>query len=664
MSAVRYTLTADPRDVLSVKSTSGQDLIEALIKVVRGVGGSTEGVVEGRSFNSVTLSFPPESAPAREVIEEAGKKLCRELKIRDVHISESASESAAPGAASDPAPQAAPAAPAAEPAPARQKKKPYEEILSLVGAEEIKAWAAKIDALPDPAPDPAARAAALTGMGYLLAVDPGNGCSTILRLMGRLLAEKLGRRDVKVNESFLEFKEDRDGLRPLEEHVEMLREGAEHGKLYLFALHLDAYLSRLHTHRFTEFLRKLRKAGDLAAFVFVVPYLEDGVLHRIKQDLQDTTVVRTLRVRPYSDSDLICFFERYFSERGKSVSRESHAYLLKKVAAEKRDGRFYGPDTVEKIGDEILYEKITGGRDSDTVTPDDVAAVLPEEAFDDGTPGLVQLEKLVALQQVKDKVRELCATIRFEKQNEKGRPRSMHMMFSGAPGTGKTAVARILGKILKEEGVLARGEFYEVTRKDLVGQYVGHTAPKTAEVCRMAYDSVLFIDEAYALADGSDRDYGKEAVSTLIAEMENHRDRLIVIFAGYEKELEKLFDMNPGLRDRVPHHVHFPNYSREELRDIFFTMIPAAFRYGDDFRECASRYFLGLSDEVMKSETFSNARFVRNVMERVISKASLRLFDAESEGGAVLLLPSDFELAVADAEFRDLAAKKRPVIGF
>ena len=180
----------------------------------------------------------------------------------------------------------------------------------------------------------------------------------------------------------------------------------------------------------------------------------------------------------------------------------------------------------------------------------------------------------------------------------------------------------------------------------------------------MAYGSVLFIDEAYALAGGSDKDYGTEAISTLIAEMENNRSRLGVIFAGYEKELEKLFALNPGLRDRIPYHLNFPNYSREELKDIFFSMIPKAFSYGEDFKARAEEYFRDLSDDIINNEHFSNARFVRNIVERVLSKATLRLSGLEGEEAKCLAV-SDFDLAISDAEFKDLSKKKyHTTIGF
>jgi len=222
-----------------------------------------------------------------------------------------------------------------------------------------------------------------------------------------------------------------------------------------------------------------------------------------------------------------------------------------------------------------------------------------------------------------------------------------------------------LGEILREEKILSVGGFYEVSRKDLVGSYVGHTAPKTAEVCKLAYGSVLFIDEAYTLDGGSENDYGKEAIGTLIAEMENKRDDLVVIFAGYDKELERLFDLNPGLRDRIPYRISFSNYNQEELKQIFYKMLPKEFACAEEFNRVVEEFFDGLSSELMQNENFSNARFVRNLVERVMSKAALRMQMDGQNSSELIFTESDFNLAISDSEFNKLNEKKKTTkIGF
>ena len=173
----------------------------------------------------------------------------------------------------------------------------------------------------------------------------------------------------------------------------------------------------------------------------------------------------------------------------------------------------------------------------------------------------------------------------------------MHMKFLGAPGTGKTTVARILGKALKEEGLLEKGNFFEYRGRDLCGQYIGQTATITKDICRKAYGSVLFIDEAYSLYKGKDneRDYGKEAVVTLMTEMENHPNDLLLIFAGYDDEMDMLMEANPGLSSRLPFTIRFDNYSSEELYHIFETMATKDFECEKALLDEAKKYFTTLT---------------------------------------------------------------------
>jgi len=231
------------------------------------------------------------------------------------------------------------------------------------------------------------------------------------------------------------------------------------------------------------------------------------------------------------------------------------------------------------------------------------------------------------------------------------------MMFTGNPGTGKTTVARILAQLMKEEGVLRKGYFYEITGRSLCGRYVGETAPKTSTYCRDAYGSVLFIDEAYSLNQGEGRDYGKEAVQTLIAEMENHRDDFCVIMAGYKDEMMQLLEVNPGLESRIPYVIDFPNYGREELEQIFFSMVNGNLAYEEGLKETVHNFFQSIPDEIMEDKTFSNARLVRNLFERAWGKAAYRRnLSGQQE---FVILREDLISATEEDEFKKLLEKDR-----
>ncbi len=240
---------------------------------------------------------------------------------------------------------------------------------------------------------------------------------------------------------------------------------------------------------------------------------------------------------------------------------------------------------------------------------------------------LYELDNLIGLSEVKKLVREIYAFIEIQRRRAHEKlntePLVLHMIFKGNPGTGKTTVARILGKILREIGVLNRGHLIEVERADLVGEYIGHTAQKTREQLKKAYGGILFIDEAYSLARGGEKDFGKECIDVLVKAMEDHKDELILILAGYQNEMETFLQTNPGLRSRFPIHIDFPDYNQQELLHIAEQL-------------CAKRqYTLTLDSQVLllkmllkqsnNNDNFGNARTVRNLIEKAIRYQAVRL---------------------------------------
>lgn len=242
--------------------------------------------------------------------------------------------------------------------------------------------------------------------------------------------------------------------------------------------------------------------------------------------------------------------------------------------------------------------------------------------------------ELVGLQPVKLRIRQIAALLLVERLREKAglstTPPSLHMCFTGRPGTGKTTVANRMAKILHQLGFVRRGHLVVATRDDLVGQYIGHTAPKTKEILQKASGGVLFIDEAYYLYRAeNERDYGQEAIEILLQYMEDRRDDLVVILAGYKDRMEKFFLSNPGMHSRIAQHIDFPDYTLEELVQIAELMTRRQmYAFDDQSRQAFSEY-LALR---INQPHFANARSVRNALDRIKLRQAIRLVEA---GGSV-----------------------------
>jgi probable Rubsico expression protein CbbX len=235
--------------------------------------------------------------------------------------------------------------------------------------------------------------------------------------------------------------------------------------------------------------------------------------------------------------------------------------------------------------------------------------------------------ELVGLAPVKTRISEIASLLVIERARQKlalvSQSPTLHMSFTGNPGTGKTTVALRMADLLHRLGFIRRGHLVSVTRDDLVGQYIGHTAPKTKEILKKAMGGVLFIDEAYYLyRPENERDYGQESIEILLQVMENQRDDLVVILAGYGDRMEKFFQSNPGFRSRIAHHIDFPDYSGDELMSIAERMLDALnFRFSAEGREAFVRY-IGAR---MRQPLFSNARSIRNALDRARLRQANRL---------------------------------------
>ena len=264
-----------------------------------------------------------------------------------------------------------------------------------------------------------------------------------------------------------------------------------------------------------------------------------------------------------------------------------------------------------------------------------------------GKPAFDELEELIGMDSIKKDVKELANFVQMQekrkKQGLKTVPVSRHLVFTGNPGTGKTTVARIIASIYKEIGVLSKGHMVETDRSSLVASYVGQTAPKTMDKIREAKGGVLFIDEAYTLAKDADKDFGQEAIDTLLKAMEDDRDEFVVIVAGYPDLMKKFINSNPGLESRFNKYIHFPDYNEDELHQIFVSMCDKyQYRIDTDADMVLKDKIQYLVDH--KGDNFANARTIRNMFEVIITNQATRLSTGDnSEGDMQLIIKEDVE---------------------
>jgi len=287
-----------------------------------------------------------------------------------------------------------------------------------------------------------------------------------------------------------------------------------------------------------------------------------------------------------------------------------------------------------------IAHQVPGSPDDDSA---DVSAFLHESQIMEVLQQLDQ--ELVGLTSVKTRIREIAALLIIDRMRRRleltARPPSLHMSFTGGPGTGKTTVAMRMATILHRLNYVRKGHLVAVTRDDLVGQYIGHTAPKTKEVLKRAMGGVLFIDEAYYLyRQENERDYGQEAIEILLQVMENQREDLVVVLAGYKDRMETFFQSNPGISSRIAHHLDFPDYSLDELLAIAQLMLAEQmYRFSPE----ALKAFEAYLKRRMQMSRFSNARSVRNAIDRARLRQANRLV---AKGGRI----SKMDLMSIEAE--------------
>ena len=324
----------------------------------------------------------------------------------------------------------------------------------------------------------------------------------------------------------------------------------------------------------------------------------------------------------YNTDELIQIYHSKIKKMGFECNEECNTELKKICTYFSQRKAFGNGRFVDKLIQETILKHAKNNKSIDKIDVEDIPTIRefnnstdPEETTEE------LLEKIIGLKDLKEKIKEFENYVKFIKEAEKKNinlpNQNMHMIFTGNPGTGKTTIARIMAKILYNAGIIQENKLIEVERKDLIGEYIGQTAPKTAEVIEKALGGILFIDEAYSLANETKQDYGGEAIATLIKAMEDHKGEFIVIFAGYKKEMGEFLNMNSGIASRIGYIFDFPDYTREELCEILYKKLEKS---NLKIEENAKKKVFEIMNYFCNVENIGNGRFADKVLQSIILK--------------------------------------------
>lgn len=458
----------------------------------------------------------------------------------------------------------------------------------------------------------------------------------------------------------------------LEMAKSMKDDATKKGAFAVIVCNLAEHIDNLNSIVFMKIMEKYATELKGTLLIFWIPYGSQAVRNQIESKLSNVMSARMIQIPPITKEMQIEYISQVLKEKEFVMSVDSRAAVEKWLKQKEESGSLKGFQTLENMCDELIYQKILvdGYTDMELnsiqVTTEDIERMLVVSSQKEDAYEL--LNELIGMTELKAKVRELVAQMKLQKElSDQGRKiekPSLHMAFVGNPGTGKTTLARIVGKIFQQEGLLKNGNFYERSGNEFLEGNISEMVRRMRKACKEAHGSVLFFDEAYGMAIGhSNGNTGDDIVPILIEEMENHRDNLCVIFAGYEDEMEAFFKSNSGLKSRVPHILHFPNYNKEELEEIFFQMVDGSFEYEAELKESLQAYLDGVSDEKLEEKEFSNARFVRNLYERVWGKAAYRINFSEDK--EIILKEVDLQAALDEEMFADMQDKQeKKRIGF
>ena len=529
----------------------------------------------------------------------------------------------------------------------KMRRQTLQEVEDLVGAEEFKAFCRELDQeLPVLAENGSLSLFRKTC--FLFSIDDGHGLTNAMEIFARFL---YGRRVISEASADEEFVLPEPIPKEVENQLnkawfELLRLA---GKNSLFLLDISRWTGRTGTPVFRNFLLNIVRDWPMGILVIRIPVLSDKQFRTVYENLSDLFLVRSVLFPPFGRKEQHELAGKIFTRYGFQTDASLWPVFDEKMAAEAADGIVHGIHTYRKVVQEMILtaqkSPLFKSRRK-PLTGEMVSRVLLSGPKAEEKDALAELETLVGLGEVKTLIPVIAKQIELSRNSGRLSGAALHMRFDGNPGTGKTTVARLLGRILASGGVLRRSRIVEKMGRDLVGIYVGETARITKSICEEAYGTILFIDEAYSLFRGrkDSGDFGREAMDVLITEMENHRDDLIVILAGYEEEMDHMFSGNPGLKSRVPYHIHFPNYTREELALIFKSMMESDGVGAEEGLYRAAEDFFGqIPDAAFKSPDFGNARLVRNIYQQAYGIAAVRLNVSRMED--IVISPEDFKKA-------------------
>lgn len=509
------------------------------------------------------------------------------------------------------------------------------ELNSIIGLEEIKEFIRTLNAqiqIEKKRLEAGFEVNSKQSLNMLFLGNSGTGKTYVARILAKLLKET----GFLLSDSFVET--DRSGL-----VAEYAGQTAQKTKnVFNTALGGVLFIDEAYS-------LSINNAFDREAIDTLVKLIEDnagniavilaGYKKEMSEFLNTNSGLRsrfnlTLEFPDYSIDELLLIIEKQAKDRGFIISLSAKNVIRGLIKSKKRIGEQNGnARMVRNILEDALRNQTKRLSLTDNYeSPEDLITLIesdftPEVSVDEFDLE-ARLSAIIGMESVKEYIRSLYSMLRVELARKQlgidvEQNQALHMIFTGNPGTGKTTMARIMGEVLHELGILATKNIVETDRAGLVAGYVGQTAIKTKSIISQALDGVLFIDEAYSLVSGENsNDFGKEAIDTLVKDMDDNRDRLVVILAGYTNEMQRFLDMNPGLKSRFPNVVEFPDYTPEELLNISEGMLEQK-RYKLD--DAARIKLEDVYKEAIQSKDFGNGRFARNVCEKAIRNLSTRL---------------------------------------